>query len=293
MPKSKFRILASVSILMMLFSYAIHVSYAATHLMQTKICTEKDVYLTREPIIVNYEVKNVANKTIRLNFLAMGMYFNIKDQDGKGYENKLNVSIGFAYPDSLNPGESYEGSENITDRYAVINSGEYTCFLDSPSPEAKSNILTIKVKSPTGYEKKALDMFLEAEKLKWARNDDSMKDLKKAELGFLKYQELVDRYPNSIYAALSLDRAMGVYKYSITLEERRKIIPVCKRLIENYPNSLYFSSAFMSLVDVYEVLKDKHGAIRTMNELIKKHPNTKISEWAEHWLKKIEEWKFE
>lgn len=29
-----------------------------------------------------------------------------------------------------------------------------------------------------------------------------------------------------------------------------------------------------------------------MQELIEKHPNTKISERAEYWLEKIEKWEF-
>ena len=256
--------------------------------LQIKIWTDKNEYLTREPIIVNYEVKNIADRTVRLNFLALSMYFDIKDQDGKGYPNKLYLSFGFAYPDSLKPSESYESGENITDRYGVVFPGEYTCSLNNPSPEAKSNVITIKVKDPKGDEKKALNLYLEAEKLKYTKD----KDPKKRELGFLRYQELADKYPKSVYAPLSLASARGVYRYSINLEERRKIIPVCKRLIENYPNSLYFGSVFMSLVDVYEVLKDKAGAIKTMKDLIKKHPKTEISERAEYWLEKIEKWEF-
>jgi outer membrane protein assembly factor BamD (BamD/ComL family) len=46
------------------------------------------------------------------------------------------------------------------------------------------------------------------------------------------------------------------------------------------------------LTGVYEVLKDKAGAVNEMNELIQKHPNSKISEEAERRLQHIEEWKF-
>jgi len=288
MLKRKFEFLISIPILLVLVSYPILSTSSGADLIQIRIWTEKNEYLTREPIIVNYAVKNIADRTVRLNFLALSMYFDIKDQDGKGYANKLYLSFGFAYPDSLEPGESYESGENITDGYGVVFPGEYTCVLNNPSPEAKSNIITIKVKDAKGDEKKALNLYLEAEKLKYTKD----KDPKKRELGFLKYQELADKYPRSVYAPLSLASARGVYRYSINLEERSKIIPVCKRLIEQYPKSLYFMSAFTSLVEVYEILKDKEGAIKTMKELIEKHPNTKISERAEYWLKQIEKWEF-
>jgi hypothetical protein len=80
--------------------------------------------------------------------------------------------------------------------------------------------------------------------------------------------------------------------YSPNLEERRKILSVCRRLIEEYPNSNPFMSAFIELIDTYKILKDKEGAIKIMNELIKKHPDTKISEEAGKRLKQIEKWKF-
>lgn len=48
----------------------------------------------------------------------------------------------------------------------------------------------------------------------------------------------------------------------------------------------------MSLTDVYEILKDKSGALATMDELIEKYPNTKISEEAKKRLGQIEKWNF-
>jgi hypothetical protein len=84
-----------------------------------------------------------------------------------------------------------------------------------------------------------------------------------------------------------------VYFYSRDLAERRKTIPLCSKLIEDYPDFYDFAGTFTDLVHTYEILKDKAGAINTMKELIKKHPNTKISERAEYWLEKIEKWEFE
>ncbi len=84
-----------------------------------------------------------------------------------------------------------------------------------------------------------------------------------------------------------------MYFYSRDLEQRRRVIPVCMRLIEEYPDSYYFHLSFTELLHTYEMVKDKDGAIKTIRELIKKHPNTRISEEAEQRLRKVEKWEFE
>ena len=257
----------------------------ATCPFKVKISSDKMEYLTREPISVNYEVKNITDSAICLGFNEVKDAFKIKDQLGQGYSNIM-ISNYFICPDTLEANEAFTGSEGIDSRYRINKAGEYTCFLDFYG--CKSNILKIIVKDPSGDEKKALELLKEAEKLSWCKD----KDPEKRELGFSRYQELADKYPKSIYAPQSLSSAILVYFYSPNIEKRRKAIPVCRRLIESYPNSLYFNSAFMSLVDVYEILKDKEGAIKIMNELIEKHPDTKISEEAERRLKRIKEWKF-
>jgi tetratricopeptide (TPR) repeat protein len=264
--------------------------------LQIEIWSDKIEYLTREPISVHYKVKNVGDKPVIMIFHALKGYFKIKDQQGREYPNMFSFSYAFI-SDSLKPNESFEGSEGIDARYGIRQPGEYTCYLETPkwvnTPVTKSNEIKIKVKDPEGEEKKALELYLEAEKLKYGKDEQGRKDLKKRELGFLKYQELVKKYPNSIYAPLSLKAAIGVYFYSRDLAERRKTIPLCSKLIEDYPDFYDFAGTFTDLVHTYEILKDKAGAINTMKELIKKHPNTKISERAEYWLEKIEKWEFE
>jgi hypothetical protein len=76
------------------------------------------------------------------------------------------------------------------------------------------------------------------------------------------------------------------------IKDKNKVMSVCKKLIEDYPEFYYIDDTFYNLVGNYKVLEDKTGAMEYMNELIEKHPNTKISERAEHWLEKIEKWEF-
>jgi tetratricopeptide (TPR) repeat protein len=218
----------------------------------------------------------------------------ITDTQGRGYATRLKgTDLGI---DSLSPGQARNLSVDVCSRYGVQAVGEYSCYLRTHLYSVlnptflKSNTIKFKVLEPKGEEKEALNLYLEAEKLSWARSKVGGPNLTKKELGFLKYLELVDKYPKSVYAPKALRAAIFVYVYSP--QNREKVITICKRLIENYPNSYYWGSGFSHLIGTYEVLKDKEGAIKTMQELIKKHPNTKISERAEYWLEKIEKWEF-
>lgn len=275
-------------------------AFSGSQLTQVRISASKAAYLEQEPIILRYTVKNISDRTIKLTFLDLPYHFKINDQNGLTYPARFSIELGFVNTDSLIPGQEYKDSVGITDLYGVVSSGEYSCYFELPqglkeyvSPGGKSNVIKIMVKEPEGDEKKALDMLLEADKLTFSRDEQrGGRDLKRAELGFLKYQELADKYPKSVYAPLALASARGVYRYSNNLEERKKMIPVSKRLIEEYPNSIYFMSAFTSLVEVYEVSKDKAGAVNALNELIQKHPNSKISQEARRRLGQVEAWKF-
>ena len=284
-----------VGILVTLVVFVPFLVSQASDKLQIKIWTDKNEYLTREPIYVHYEVKNITDSTIALNFEALKEYFVIKDQDDRIFSNRLTSFYAVLNPNSLKANTSYYASEEISDRYGMLELGEYSCYIQmppgpfSPSAETKSNVIKIKVIASKGEEKKALELFLEAEKLKWTPD----KTPEKRALGFSKYLELVAKFPTSVYAPKALRSAWGVYIYSKDLAERRKIIPVCRKLIESYPNSYYFILAFTEIVDTYKILKHKEGAIKTMQELIEKHPKTKISERAESWLEKIEKWEFE
>ena len=286
MSERRHKLLASILVPLLIVVYPSVSTVSGTDLIQIRIGTDKNEYLTREPIIVNYEVKNIADRTVHLNFLALSMYFDIKDQEGRGYANKLMLSFGFAYPDSLKPGESYESSENVADRYGIVFPGEYTCLLKNPSPKAKSNMIGIKVKHPKGDDKKALDLYLRAEKLDQCKD----KDPDKWEQAFGEYLELADKFPESVYAPMSLYTAL--FRAHV-IKDKNMVISACKKLIENYPEFYYIDDTFYNLVGNYKVLEDKAGAIEYMKELIEKHPNPEISEKAEYWLERIEKWEFE
>lgn len=262
-----------------------------------RIWTEKDTFLAHEPIFVYSEIRNEGDSTVYFNSYKMTEHLVITDSQGRGYATRLRgTDLGV---DALSPGQAQKLSVDVCSRYGVQEVGKYGCHLRTHLYSVlnptflKSNTIEFKVLDPKGEEKKALHLFLEAEKLAWARSEAGGPDLSKEELAFLKYQELVDRYPKSVYAPKALNAAVGVYFYSRDLEQRRRVVPVCIRLIEEYPDSYYFQLAFTELLHTYEMLKDKEGAKKKMRYLIDKHPNSNISQEAERRLEKIEKWEFE
>jgi len=267
---------------LLLVNFSFQKSASAVCPFEIKIHSDKAEYLTREPIIVHYEVKNVSDSAICFAFDNVKEFFNIKDQLGRGYAN-IEHGDYFICPDTIHPNEVFKGSEDIDFRYRIIQPGEYTCFIEFFG--CKSNILKIKVKEPTGDEKEALDLFREAEKLSWCKD----KDPQKWEKAFYKYSGLVKKYPKSVYAPLALRSAL---LDAHVIKDKNEVISVCKKLIEDYPDSYYMGVAFLYLVENYKTLEDKARAIEYMKELIRKYPNTKISERAEYWLGKIEKWEF-
>ena len=294
MKNKKRRIAFLLMVFMILGMLSVSPSSEAQEKLGIRIWIDKDEFLTHEPIVVRYTVTNIGDSMAYLNFQMIEEDFVIEDEDGNRYRSHIRGTYGGGQP--FAPGETHRGNLDIGGRYGVIGVGEYTCHVYSypffcwNAEFLNSNRIEFKVVEPKGQEEGALHLFLEAEKLAWARSEAGGPDLAKKELAFLKYQELVDKFPKSVYAPKALRAAIGTYLH--TREHRRRVIPVCLRLIEEYPNSYYWSSGFSHLIGTYEVEKDKAGAMKSMQELIDKHPNTKISERAEHWLEKIEKWEF-
>jgi tetratricopeptide (TPR) repeat protein len=262
--------------------------------LRVEIWANKMEYLPREPIMVYYAIENVGDQAVDVNRYSVEGCFRIEDEQGVQYPiGILAVCLAFA-PKPLKPNDKLEGCRGLD---GFLEPGKYIVYLRCPNWTdeivTKSNKLELIVKEPEGEEKEALKMFIEAGTVESAEKENQGRCPKRGLAEFLKYQEVVERYPNSVYAPLALRAAVSIYFYSQNLEERRQVIPLFLKLIENYPDFYDFQGTISGLVGTYEILKDKEGAITTMQEFIEEHPNTKISERAEYWLKKIEEWEFE
>jgi hypothetical protein len=221
--------------------------------------------------------------------MEMQEYFIIKDE--KGQFHGPGGTGEYMHSDSLLPHQSCSSLLNLTFFYGIVTPGLYTCYIQMPAggffpyTGVRSNALEIKVKEPAGDEEKAFDLYSEAQQLHWCTD----KDPKKWERAFYMYLQLVEEYPSSVYAPISLFNAL--FKADV-IQDKSVVISVFKTLIENYPEFDYIDGTFCMLVDYYKALKDKAGAAEYMKELMRKYPNSSISKNAEYWLSKIEKWEF-
>jgi hypothetical protein len=258
--------------------------------LKMKIWVDKNSYLVREPVFLNYSIENATDSLLFFSFQEIREYFVIKDQNGRFFGPSTRGMYGGG--DSLLPHETHTGWTEIMSSYGVTEVGQYSCRLEMPSgglfpyTGAKSNTIEVIVKEPKGDEHKALQLYLEAQDLHWCKD----KDPKKWERAFEKHLHLAETYPKSVYAPISLYTAL--FRAHV-IGDKNIVISVCKKLIEDYPEFYYIGDTFYNLVGNYKVLQDKAGATAYMRELIEKHPNTEISERAEYWLERIEKWEFE
>lgn len=85
----------------------------STSLFKIGISTDKLEYLTREPVFVRYDVKNMTDSSIGLALSDVNESFSILDESGRErVNNHLSVSYAF-WPDTLKPRQTYMGAQRL------------------------------------------------------------------------------------------------------------------------------------------------------------------------------------
>jgi len=255
-----------------------------------KIWFGKEEYLVKEPVILHGSLKN--NRDTTIYFWADDLYsLTVKDRTGRVYPKKMFTRGWSPEPThSLKAGEIYQFYEDILFTYSIYEGlpvGTYFCFMTLHQylgDKIASDTVQFVVKEPTGFEKEAQRLFIKAQKLGWSTG--------KSDQAFAAYQELIKKYPNSVYVPGAVYGAALCYLYSDSSEKKKKSVAMYVNLIENYPDFLSVGRYFLPIYSIYLSMEDKTGAIKTIKELIKKHPDTEISEEAKYWLERIEKWEF-
>jgi hypothetical protein len=253
------------------------------------IRSDKPVYLSYEPVSVFYTVHNARDTVTAMTYLSFGEHFFITNQDGRQYRNTQFIDFA-RFLDTLDPGASYTGREKIDLRYYVQLPGRYTCVLRINAEnmvyprcagEIVSNTITFAIVEPTGFEREALRLYLQADSLNLTKDRNNWK---KALATFI---EMARKYPESVYAASALYSAAQLGEIA---EDRRVIIDACHTLIEKHPESPFFAWTFSHMFNNYAAIKDKSGAVAYSKSLIQKYPGTAISATAQSWLPRVEAW---
>jgi len=282
-------IIVMVAICTILF---LHLSALGSNCVDIHLKSNKNIYYTYETIAINYEITNHFNSNIETTFLTFGECFIITDQDGHEHDNTCFFDV-WGFSDKLFPGQKDSGSEIIEERYHVLFPGTYTCYLklykdlfSLPCDTfTYSDTIKFKIIEPSGVEKEALTLYLHADSLHWSKE----RDRNKRKQAFACYLDLAEKYPQTVYADKALMNAILMIDVA---DDTTVVINACKKIIEDYPTSPHFKWVFSELFTNYERIKDKSGAIRYLNYLIGRYPNSEISEKARYWLGKIEKGDF-
>jgi len=247
------------------------------------ISTEKDHFLSQEAIWIFINFKNTTKDTLRIDRTTICEGLRVGAIQGPRVPKYLRLS---GIPSSLVvPGDSLFDLVDLNTYYGTtgglyigwrfIPTGHYRVYIKLPSYRIISDTIEITVSEPEGEELKALNLLTKGMKLSETVGDERKAAIAKA---YKKFEELVEKYPHSLYAPKALDRAARCYIYVSGEEE--KALQKYRELLEKYPESPYYKSALTGVYVIYWNNHDKSGLRREMNQLIKKHPNSKISEGA-------------
>ena len=293
LPKKKTGISLLVSLFLTVATMYGQTNNESPYLNLITISTEKDHFLSQEAIWIFINFKNITKDTLRIDRTTICEGLRVEAIQGARVPKYLRLS---GIPSSLVvPGDSlfdlvdlntyYGTTGGLYHGWRFIPKGGYRVYIRLPSYRIISDTIEITVSEPEGEELKAMNLLTEGMRLSETVGGERKAAIAKA---YKKFEELVEKYPHSVYAPKALDRAAGCYSYVSGEEE--KALQKCRELLERYPESPYYLGAITCIEIIYENDKDKAGALKEMKELMKKHPNSKIADRVRKAIQYIEKW---
>jgi hypothetical protein len=258
--------------------------YSENHNLELELNLKlyKNKYLVREPVWIEISVTNVGKNKGEFCF-ASWEGIKIRDSKGKDYSSPAHIDRGVI---DIEPGETLKKHFNVfafgfgvshADRnrgpfYLLPEKYTVSYHLDQKdqtdgSPEAEEVMDTFEVVEPKGEEAEALNLLL---------NSYDLKIQKKYRESTEKLQELLERYPNSVYAPWVM------LKSADTPEARYE-------LIKRFPHSREAVATVKEIVLLFVNKKDRRGFTQAMNRLVHEFPDTDIAKEAQSWLDNIDD----
>lgn len=272
-------VIVSILAVLTMFVYS-DFSYADNQDFEFRAGFLEDSYLPYEPIVLDLMVTNVKRDTLRvktLSFYTGNVSITLvgqKDDTLKPTEHIEYVEITPGKGILLQAGETYYTNINLVELYGRgllhkrLLIGSYQ--IQVRYSQRSSPILSFEVKEPKGIEKKAYEL------LKTGYNHQLAKEPDQA---IRCFQDIITRIPKSEYVELAyfdLAQSYRVYKGDTKKSDSLETIS-----IDKFPNS-YFSRGAISRLS-----EDKNSDERRefLNQIIKRHPNTRSAKFAQQMLK--------
>jgi len=252
-----------------------------------KIKTEKEVYLTLEPIWISISIKNKDKTGPKIPRSSLDERLYILNSKGKQIQSLIVSSFSDVSP--MSQGELIEESRNILPAFGSEGEilGRYLApdvyrikFLwrQSGYNPIFSNEINITVKVPTGEERNAMEVLEKGIEKRMEKNiEEADKD----------FYELVNVYPNSVYATRSLRYIMLNHAYREGIEHDEKRMLAAKMLLEKYPDNEYITECFHQIKYYYNKIDDSEGLRNYFNNLAEKTPDKELKEKIIEELKSL------
>lgn len=272
-----YKSLVTVILLVVLFVILVTVGKIHANNQVTFRIETKSQYLVGEPVWVDLYVTNNGKEVATIRPLDTWWWeFKVHLVNSKGDTAKYSGYLVEGRPrpgPSITPKETYYHCFNLSEDFGTWIDGHRPPLLKILKPESYtlhvsqmgivSNKIEFKVESPTGNEKKAYSLYLEAARY---------------HLNVQKADELLHKYPRSLYADLTC------YEIGVTYgmdNEGQTYLKYAKKLISDYPNSGFIQRVLWDTIKDKTVTQQKNE----LEEIIKNHPDTRAAKFAKKLLK--------
>jgi hypothetical protein len=248
--------------------------------LKLEIGLSKSTFLVAEPIWLDVTLANVSTDTVRITWMSPSHrngWFDIELKDGQGnvmpYEGRVALMASSSGPDGwvLHAQEKYYECFDLLEffRSSRMKGLVYVMFLRFLDPgkyEVRaryggihSNKVSFEVVEPTGDEKQAHQLLHKA---------FSLLSEKKSDLQRQKLQELIDRFPASVY-----------------VEKAHRELFQPDELLRKFPNSGYCEFILRHLTG--KLARDDKREF--LEKVIQDYPGTRSARYAQQMLKWLEE----
>jgi len=281
-----------VLVFLIIFSFSSNI-YSQKQLksynVDVRIWAEKKRYYTREPIIVYIRIENKGEKGPRIPNSDLGEYFVVEDSKGRQFHPGM-VSDFFTLP-PMKKGQVIEDKFDISVLFGrrkgavgyFLPPETYKFYFKWEERYARpiiSNEIEITISDPKGDELQALNLLTKGIKKRFKKEDPDE-----------YFDELVDRYPKSVYAEKALYLKILCHEYKKGMIHKERSMEASKKLLENYPESRYKISAFGAIRKYYKAVNDLDGYKKYMNYLNSQTKSEFIKKKTENILKNLGKYK--
>ena len=204
---------------------------------QVTIETPKSQYLSREPVWIQIDIRNLLSHGPMLIGQPLHSLFHIQDENGFEFEPHTLQTSSYSLR-RMNTGERIAQKINVIRnffrlgrRHPYLPPGKYKItfyWKEEGHHPVSSNVLHIEISAPHDMEKKAFKLI---------NAGDTHFRLQEISKSDAQYLELVKKYPESVYAPQALELILRNHTGSFGKTHQEMKHNVLKKLLENYKSA--------------------------------------------------------